>query len=108
MISSCCCCCHFDSLLSVRDSQEPGLVDGRAQKAQAFGQVVRGQALELHRLLLSNASPPRNRSIAPMGGVRARVTWPCYVIANGSKSSHYPSRPNCLAWAPLSGRNPSR
>ena len=38
-------------LLSVRDSQEPGLVDGRAQEAQAFGQVVRGQALELHRLL---------------------------------------------------------
>ena len=42
----------------------------------------------------------------PMGSVRARVTWPCYVIASGSKSSHYPSRPNCLAWAPLSGRNP--
>ena len=58
--------------------------------------------------LLCYASPHRNRSIAPMGSVRARVTWPCYVIANGSKSSHYPSRPNCLAWAPLSGRNPSR
>ena len=56
----------------------------------------------------SDASPPRNRSIAPMGGVRARVTWPCYVIANGNHGSHYPSRPNCPAWAPLSGRNPSR
>eukprot|EP01045_Picozoa_sp_COSAG04_P056567 COSAG04_NODE_26483_length_294_cov_0.820513_1_plen_31_part_01 len=31
-----------------------------------------------------------------MGGARALVMWPCYVIANGSKSSHYPSRPNCL------------
>ena len=56
----------------------------------------------------SYASPHRNRSIAPMGGAKAHITWPRYVIANGSKSSHYPSRPNCLAWAPLSGRNPSR
>ena len=29
-----------------------------------------------------------------MGGVRARVTWPCYVIANGNNGSHYPSRPD--------------
>ena len=58
--------------------------------------------------LLCYASPPRNRSIAPMGSVRARVTWLCYVIANGNSGPHYPGRPACPAWATLSGRNPSR
>ena len=62
----------------------------------------------IYTMQVCYASPHRNRSIAPMGSVRARVKWPCYVIANGSKSSHYPSRPNYLAWAPLSGRNPNR
>ena len=77
---------------------EPGTAGAAGPGAPVQYRVtVRLRAREAGHGQVCYASPPRNRSIAPPGSVRARVMWPCYVIANGVKGSHYPSRPNCLA-----------